>query len=40
MNPLTRKAIHNVESNEPQHDTLMSVGCGLVFAVLTIAFFL
>ena len=40
MNQLTRKAIHNVESTEPQNDLMLSVACGVVFAVLTIAFFL
>lgn len=39
MNPLTRKAVYNV-NNERRQDTLISIACGLVFAVLTIAFFL
>ena len=36
MNPLTRKATHNVE----RENLLISIGCGVVFAVLTVAFFL
>ncbi len=40
MNQLTKRAIHNVESVEPQRDTLLCVACGVVFAVLCVAFFL
>ena len=40
MNPLTQRAIHNVEKTEPQRDTLLCVACGVVFAALCIAFFL
>jgi hypothetical protein len=40
MNPLTKRAIHNVESTEPQRDLLLSVCCGVVLAVLSVAFFL
>ncbi len=40
MNQLTKRAIHNVEKNEPQNDTLLAVVCGVVFAALTLAFFL
>jgi len=36
MNPLTRKATHNVN----RENNLIAWGCGLVFAVLTVAFFL
>jgi len=40
MNPLTIKAVHNVECTEPQRDMLLCVACGVVFAVLSVAFFL
>ncbi len=40
MNQLTKRAIHNVERNEPQNDLLLSVCCGVVLAVLCVAFFL
>lgn len=40
MNPLTTKAVHNVECSQPQRDTLLCVACGVVFAVLFVAFFL
>lgn len=39
MNPLTIKARHNVQ-HEQRIDNLIAWGCGVVFAVLTIAFFL
>lgn len=39
MNPLTIKARHNVK-RQAREDLLISVACGVVFAVLTIAFFL
>ena len=39
MNPLTAKAHHNVK-HQALEDLLISIACGVVFAVLTIAFFL
>ena len=39
MNPLTIKAHHNVK-RQAREDLMISVTCGVVFAVLTIAFFL
>lgn len=36
MNPLTRKATHNVN----RENDLIAWGCGVVFAALTLAFFL
>ena len=39
MNPLTIKARHNV-NRQAHEDLLISIACGVVFAVLTIAFFL
>lgn len=36
MNQLTKRATHNVE----RENLLISIGCGVVLAVLTIAFFL
>ena len=39
MNPLTIKARHNVK-HQAREDMLISVACGVVFAALTIAFFL
>lgn len=40
MNQLTKRAIYNVESTEPQNDLMLSVVCGVVLAVLSVAFFL
>lgn len=39
MNPLTIKARHNAQ-REARHDNLIAWGCGVVFAVLCISFFL
>ena len=39
MNPLTRKATYNV-NRQAREDLLISVACGVVFAALTLAFFL
>ena len=39
MNPLTAKARHNV-NRQAREDLLISVACGVVFAALTVAFFL
>lgn len=39
MNPLTIKARHNVQ-HEQRIDNLIAWGCGVVFAVLCISFFL
>ena len=39
MNPLTVVARHNVK-HQAREDLLISVACGVLFAVLTIAFFL
>ena len=39
MNPLTTKARHNV-NHQARENLLISLACGVVFAVLTIAFFL
>ena len=39
MSPLTIKARHNV-NRQAREDLLISVACGIVFAALTIAFFL
>lgn len=39
MNSLTIKARHNV-NHQTREDLLISIACGVVFAVLTVAFFL
>ena len=39
MNQLTIKARHNVK-HQAREDLLISIACGVVFAVLTVAFFL
>ena len=39
MNPLTIKARYNVK-REQRIDNVIAWGCGLVFAVLTVSFFL
>lgn len=39
MNPLTVVARHNV-NRQLREDLLISLACGVVFAVLTVAFFL
>ena len=39
MTPLTTKARHNV-NRQKREDLLISVACGVVFAALTVAFFL
>ena len=39
MNPLTIKARHNVK-HQSREDLLISIACGVVFAALTLAFFL
>ena len=42
MNKLTKTARDNVQANETtnRENLLISIGCGVVLAVLTIAFFL
>jgi hypothetical protein len=42
MNPLTRKATHNVKANETldRDNLIISIGCGVVLAVLSVSFFL
>lgn len=39
MNPLTMQARRNYTAEE-RADTLLAVGCGIVFAALSIAFFI
>jgi len=38
MNPLTKLARANVMRSDPQRDTVLCIVCGLVFAVLVVAF--
>ena len=42
MNQLTKTARDNVQANETveRENLLISIGCGVVFAVLCVAFFL
>lgn len=39
MNPLTMKARYNV-NKQRREDTVISIACGVVLAVLCVAFFL